>query len=69
MDEARAPNLIDAIQANGGWVMAAILAAWGWMLRFMLGRHLKAVDRVEKKVDDLIERVSRIEGHMEGERR
>ena len=67
MDDPRVSEVNDVIQANSGWVLAGLLGVWGWLLRLVLGRHLKAVDRVEGKMDDLIERVARIEGKLENE--
>ena len=59
----------DAMLSNTGWLVSAALAVWGWILKLSLGRHLDATDRLEKKVDDLLERVSRMEGHLDGKRK
>lgn len=54
------------IAVNAGWLVAAGTAAWGGLLKFMLGRHLKSADRIEAKLDDLIERVAKLEGYTAG---
>lgn len=65
MSEIQPPSTTTAenIAANAGWIAAAGTAAWGWMLKLVLGRHLQAADRIESKLDDLIERVARLEGY------
>lgn len=52
----------DLIQSNVGWAVAVVTGIWGYILRLLLGRHLDAVDRVERKLDDVLERVARLEG-------
>lgn len=58
-----------SLNINVGWLVAVGTGLWGWMLRIVLGRHLKSVDRIEGKIDDLIERVAKLEGINEGSRK
>jgi hypothetical protein len=55
---------IAEIAQNSGWFFTAITAAWGFVLRWMLGRHVKAMDRIDAKLTNIDARLSTIEGRM-----
>lgn len=67
MSDIQAAGIDDLARQNAGWLVATAAAIWGWILKLILGRHLHTADRIEAKVDDLIERVSRLEGRADAE--
>lgn len=52
------------MQEHAGWVAALMLGAWGWLLRAILGRHLKAVDEINRSMHRIDRRLSVIEGRF-----
>jgi hypothetical protein len=57
---------------SAGWLVAGLLAVWGWLTRVAVGRHLKGLDDLSKKVDGVVNKVgsidtrlARIEGRFE----
>ena len=52
------------IVSQSGWFFTAITAAWGIVLRWILGRYQRNWDRVEQKLDDIDNRLSTIEGRF-----
>ena len=62
-------ELSDVVQQQSPWIVAALLGAWGIALRWMFGRGLKTIDQMSDDVNDIKERLARIEGHMDIRRR
>lgn len=58
-------ELPDALQQNAPWVVTFLMAAWGIALRWMFGRGLKTIDQMSDDVNDIKERLARIEGHLD----
>ena len=67
MSDIQSAGIDEIARQNAGWLVATAAAIWGWVLKLVLGRHLHTADRIESKVDDLLERVSRLEGRAEAD--
>ena len=62
-------DIADVVGQQSPWIVAALLGAWGIALRWMFGRGLKTIDTMSDDVNDIKERLARIEGHMDMWRR
>lgn len=56
--------IVDAA-AQSGWFFAGLTAVWGVVLRWIIGRHIKAFDKLDEKLDSIDLRLSLIEGRFE----
>ncbi len=54
----------DQVIQHGGWFAAACVGIWGWILKFALAEHLRGLDKINRKVDDISDRLAHIEGHL-----
>lgn len=52
------------IAQQSGWFFAGLTAVWGVVLRWIVGRHIKAFDMLDAKIDNVIDRLSSIEGRF-----
>jgi hypothetical protein len=66
-DNKAAMDLADSLANHGGWFAALVAGSYGWILKAGLGRAGKTLDRIEAKLDDHGQRLSRLEGRMESE--
>ena len=60
----QAQDVGQALAQHGGWLVAALLTAWGGTLRFLLGRQVKANDETSMRLGKIETRIARIEGHL-----
>lgn len=56
----------DVATATAGWLVALCTAALGWLLRLLLGRHLKAYDDDRKEVRRFMKEIRDRLGKLEG---
>ena len=54
------PSFPDLAQTNIPWVLAAAMTLWGFTLRLILGRELKAQDKMQSDIASLKDDVSDI---------
>lgn len=64
MADPTSSDVASAAQNNAGWVIALLASVWGWALRLILGRHLKALDDLRVSVDDMRASVGKIDGRL-----
>lgn len=67
--EGHGMGLTDAAQQQLPWVMTALLAAWGFTVRFLLGRQIRSNDKTASDISEIKQRISLIEGHLGIQRR
>jgi hypothetical protein len=58
-------ELLDQAQTQGGWIIAAATGLWGFVLRALVGRHIKLLDKIEDRLDSVDSRLANIEGRMQ----
>jgi hypothetical protein len=49
---------------HGGWFIAGLTTLWAFVLRWIVGRHLKQFDSVNVKLESIDMRLSIIEGRF-----
>jgi hypothetical protein len=52
------PDVVQLATAHAGWVATLAIGTWGIVLRALLGRHFRAADKMEKRLDDIQENLA-----------
>ena len=55
-------DIADTAIQHGGWIAAALVATWGWILRMSMREMHTRLERIEDKQDAALARISHIEG-------
>ena len=64
-DDQAAKDVSDAVAQHGGWVIAALVSSYLWILKIATSRTVKQLDRIEFKLDNFGERLAKLEGRMD----
>ena len=60
-------DLTDAVAQHGGWAISSLMAGYLWIVKTATGRTIKQLDRIELKLDNFGQRISKLEGRMRSE--
>jgi len=57
-------DIADSVLTHGGWIAAALVSLWGWVMKMALGDVRASLTRIEDKLDHNAQRISHIEGQL-----